>query len=77
MLVERQVVVIYLGTNGYLDTISVHDVKRFEKEILEYIEVKYDNVFMSIKKDKNISEEIIGEIKKVAEEFLAVFKKNS
>ena len=77
LLVERQVVVIYLGTNGYLDTISVHDVKRFEKEILEYIEVKYDNVFMSIKKDKNISEEIIGEIKKVAEEFLAVFKKNS
>ena len=77
LLVERQVVAIYLGTNGYLDTISVHDVKRFEKEILEYIEVKYDNVFMSIKKDKNISEEIIGEIKKVAEEFLAVFKKNS
>ena len=77
LLVERQVVVIYLGTNGYLDTISVHDVKRFEKEILEYIEVKYDNVFMSIKKDKNISEEIIGEIKKAAEEFLAVFKKNS
>ena len=77
LLVERQVVAIYLGTNGYLDTISVHDVKRFEKEILEYIEVKYDNVFMSIKKDKNISEEIIGEIKKAAEEFLAVFKKNS
>ena len=77
LLVERQVVVIYLGTNGYLDTISVHDVKRFEKEILEYIEVKYDNVFMSIKKDKNINEEIIGEIKKAAEEFLAVFKKNS
>ncbi len=70
MPVEKQVIAIFLGTNGYLDTVSVHDVKRFEKEILEYIEVKHDNIFKSIKKDKSISDEIIEEIKKAAEEFL-------
>lgn len=75
--VERQVVAIYLGTNGYLDTIPVRDIKRFEKEVLEFIEVKYNNIFETIKSAKSISEEIIDQIKKAAEEFLAVFKKTS
>ena len=75
--VERQVVSVYLGTNGYLDSVPVHDVKRFEKEILEFIEVKHDNIFESIRNDKDINEEIINEIKKAVEEFLAVFKKTS
>jgi F-type H+-transporting ATPase subunit alpha len=75
--VERQVVSVYLGTNGYLDSVPVHDVKRFEKEILEFIEVKHDNIFESIRNDKDINEEIINEIKKAVEEFLVVFKKTS
>jgi F-type H+-transporting ATPase subunit alpha len=68
---------VHLGTNGYLDSVPVHDVKRFEKEILEFIEVKHDNIFESIRNDKDINEEIINEIKKAVEEFLAVFKKTS
>jgi F-type H+/Na+-transporting ATPase subunit alpha len=75
--IERQVVSIFLGTNGYLDTISVHDIKRFEKEILEYVEVKYNNIFETIKKEKQLSEEINSLIKKAADEFLAVFKKSA
>ena len=75
--IERQVVSIFLGTNGYLDSISVPDVKRFEKEILEYIEVKYNNIFNSIKKEKELSDETVLSIKKAADEFLAVFKKSA
>ncbi len=74
--VEKQVVSIFLGTNGYLDTISVYDVKRFEKEILEFIEVKYKQIFENIKKEKDLSSETIDLIKKAAEEFLTVFKKS-
>jgi len=74
--VEKQVVSIFLGTNGYLDTISVYDVKRFEKEILEFIEVKYKQIFENIKKEKDLSSDTIELIKKAAEEFLAVFKKS-
>ncbi len=75
--VERQVVSIYLGTNGYFDSIPVHDVKRFEKEIREFIEVKYNNIYESIKKEKALSDETVNEIKKAADEFLAVFKKSA
>lgn len=75
--IERQVVSIFLGTNGYLDSISVPDVKRFEKEVLEYVEVKYNNVFEIIKKEKQLSDETVSLIKKAADEFLVVFKKSA
>jgi F-type H+-transporting ATPase subunit alpha len=75
--IERQVVSIFLGTNGYLDSISVPDVKRFEKEVLEYVEVKYNNIFEIIKKEKQLSDETVSLIKKAADEFLVVFKKSA
>ncbi|HEY4754691.1 MAG TPA: F0F1 ATP synthase subunit alpha [Ignavibacteriaceae bacterium] len=74
--IERQVVSIYLGTNGYLDSIAVSDVKRFEKEVLEYFEVKHNDIFDTIKKEKDLSPQTIEKIKKAAEEFLPTFKKN-
>jgi F-type H+/Na+-transporting ATPase subunit alpha len=74
--IERQVVSIFLGTNGYLDSISVPDVKRFEKEVLEYVEVKYNSIFEKIKKEKQLSDETVSLIKKAADEFLVVFKKS-
>jgi F-type H+-transporting ATPase subunit alpha len=75
--VERQVVSIYLGTNGYLDSIHIHDVKRFEKEVREFIEVKYNGIYENIKKEKDLSDETKNEIKKAADEFLNVFKKST
>lgn len=74
--IERQVISIYLGTNGFFDEISIVDVKRFEKEILEFIEVKYNSVFDSIKKEKQLTDEVITQLKKAAGEFSSVFKKS-
>lgn len=74
--IERQVVSIFLGTNGYLDTIAVSDVKRFEKEVLEFFEVKYNDVFVTIKKEKDLSQATIDKIKKAADEFIPTFKKS-
>jgi F-type H+-transporting ATPase subunit alpha len=75
--IEKQVVSIFLGTNGYLDSISVPDIKRFEKEVLEYVDVKYNNIFEIIKKEKQLSDETVSSIKKAADEFLVVFKKSA
>ena len=74
--VERQVVSIYFGTKGYLDEVPLHDVKRFEKEVLEFVEVKYNQIYKAIKKDKDISKDTDELLKKAGQEFLSVFKKN-
>ena len=77
MPVERMVVAIYAGTNGYMDNIPIPDIKRFEKEILEYIEVKHSGIYDVIKKEKVISDDTAGKLKIAAEEFLKVFKKSA
>ena len=77
MPVERMVVGIFVGTNGYMDNIPVPDIKRFEKEILEYIEVKHKDIYDSIKKEKIINDATTEKIKTATEEFLKVFKKSA
>jgi F-type H+-transporting ATPase subunit alpha len=74
MPVERQVVSLYLGINGLFDDVPVAEVRRFEKEILDYIEVNYNNVYESIKKEKQLNDAAIADIKKAAQETLATFK---
>jgi F-type H+-transporting ATPase subunit alpha len=75
--VERQVVSIYYGTKDYLEDIQIKDVKKFEKEVLEFVEVKYKQIFESIKKDKDISKETDELLIKAGQEFLATFKKSA
>lgn len=74
MPVEKQVVSIYAGTTGILDEIPVSEVKRFEKELHEFIEVNYNQIYESIKKEKQLSDKTIEDIKKAAKELLNVFK---
>ncbi len=75
--VERQVVSIFFGTNDFLNGIQLVDVKRFEQEVLEFIEVKYNDIFEAIKNEKVLSDEVVNKLRKVGEEFLTVFKKSA
>ena len=74
--VEKQVVSVFIGTNDYLETIPVKDVKRFEKEFLEFVELKYSEILKSIREEKVVSEETSTKLKQAAEEFLGKFKKS-
>ncbi|MDH3268148.1 MAG: F0F1 ATP synthase subunit alpha, partial [Ignavibacteria bacterium] len=75
--IERQVISIFLGTRGYMESIPVSDVKRFEKEALEFFEVKHKDIFDTLKKEKDISKELDEKINNAANEFLKVFKKTA
>jgi F-type H+-transporting ATPase subunit alpha len=75
--VERQIVSIFLGTKGYMDSIPVADVKRFEKEALEFFEVKHKDIFETLKKEKDISKQLDEKINNAANDFLKVFKKTA
>ncbi len=74
--VEKEVVSVFLGTQGLFDTISVDDVKRFEKEFHEYAEQKYPEIYKSIRESKDLSSDNADLIKKATAEFLNSFKKS-
>jgi F-type H+-transporting ATPase subunit alpha len=56
MSVERQIVIIYAGTHGYLDKHPVEKLGEYEKQLSEYIEKKYPDIYSSIIKTGKIDE---------------------
>ena len=74
--VEKQVLSVYVGTNNYFDSIEVKDVKRFEKEFLEYVDLKYPQILENIRVTKALNDDSIQFIKKAVEEFVEKFKKS-
>ncbi|MFM9035840.1 MAG: F0F1 ATP synthase subunit alpha [Mycobacterium sp.] len=57
MAVEDQVVAIFLGTKGHLDTVPVADVSRFESEFLEHLKASNSTALAEIKSSQKLSEE--------------------
>jgi len=74
MPVEEQVVGIFAGTNGYLDEIPLEDVQRFEGELREYVNLKYQDVFTTIAEQKTLSEQMTGKLHAILKEFSSRFK---
>jgi F-type H+-transporting ATPase subunit alpha len=67
--VEKQVLSLFIATSGYLDNIPVPDVRRFEKEFLQFVETSHPGVLKSIAEKKALDDGIKGEIKKAADSF--------
>jgi F-type H+-transporting ATPase subunit alpha len=73
MPVEEQVAVIFAGTNGYMDPLPVNEVRRFEKEYLEYLKARYPELLPAIAREKELSKDITEQLKKSAEDFSRSF----
>jgi len=54
----------------------VKDVKRFEKEFHEYVELKYPEIYENIRSTKELRDDTVQLLKKAASEFLEKFKKS-
>jgi F-type H+-transporting ATPase subunit alpha len=69
MPVEEQVVAIFLGTRGHLDTVPVEDVQRFEREFLEHVKASHEDILKEIRESKKLSEELEEKLEKVVNDF--------
>lgn len=74
---ENQIAIIYAATNGYLDSIEVENIKRFEKEFLEYLEVKNPKLLPTLAEKKIIEEDIDKELVLALESFIKGFKQEA
>ena len=72
--VPEQVISIFSGVNGYLDTIEVSDISRFEQETLATIKEKYPDILESINKEKALTKESTKKLKSFFDDFLSKFK---
>ncbi|WP_046174583.1 F0F1 ATP synthase subunit alpha [Domibacillus indicus] len=72
--VERQVVILYALTRGYLDDIPVSDITRFEDELLHWLDKNHTNVYDHIRTTKELPSD--DELKAAINEFKKSFVKS-
>ncbi len=71
--VEKQVLVIFAGTNGYLDDMAAEDALAFERELYEFLDASYPAIGKTIAVKKEIDDGLRQEIRKAMDEFKAKF----
>jgi F-type H+/Na+-transporting ATPase subunit alpha len=73
MPVERQVVSIYAGTNGYLDDIPVEATQEYEQELLRFIDENKPEVWKTYAEEKQLSDKLRGQLDAALKEFAKRF----
>jgi F-type H+-transporting ATPase subunit alpha len=66
--VEKQILIIYAVTNGFVDDYPVEKVKDYEKELYLFIEAKHKTVLEAIRKMKEINDDLADKIKKALQQ---------
>ena len=73
--VERQVLMIFAGSNGYLDAMAASEVARYEQDLFRFCESRRPGVLKALAEKKQIDdavrEELIGVLKEFGRDFAA------
>ena len=70
---EDQVASIFAGVNGYLDTIPVNAVVRFESGLLADLRSKHADILTGIRETKDLGDDLKGKLKDAVEAFAKTF----
>src|SRR5437870_269144 len=70
---EEQVVVIWAGTNGYLDPLPVNKVREFEEGLLSLTRSKHVDILNTIRDTRDLSDETAAKLKAVVEAYAKSF----
>lgn len=71
--VVDQILILWAGTNGYLDNVEVSRISEFEKKWLEFFRNNYSDTVSAISETKAFSDEIVNSLKEAVEKFLKEF----
>ena len=71
--VERQVVSIWAGTKGHLDSVPVPDIRRFENEFLDYVGRDHKTIFDTIAATGALGDDVVTELEAAIASFKQQF----
>jgi F-type H+-transporting ATPase subunit alpha len=71
--VEKQVAIIFAGTNGYLDNIALGDIRAFEAEMYGYLESRAPQILTGIAQKKQLDDELKAALNSAIKEFATEF----
>jgi F-type H+-transporting ATPase subunit alpha len=71
--VERQVVILYAATNGYVDPLPVEAVTRYERELESFIESQHPEIYRGILEKREITDALKQQLNAALDEFKGRF----
>ena len=67
--VERQIVIIYAGTNGFVDHLPESALKKYEVELYRFVENRHPDIFTDIRTKRDLTDDLKGRINAALKEF--------
>ncbi len=71
--VEKQIMIIFAGTKGYLDDLPIEQCRKFEEELYRFVDNAHRGLWEEIATKKALDDELRGKVVAVIEEFKARF----
>ena len=77
MPVEKQVAIIFLGTQGLLDSVDLRFIRKFEAEFLTMLEIKHSDILKKISDTGTLEADAAAQLKEIAVKFVESFKEKN
>src|SRR5947207_1370389 len=74
LAVQQQILIIYAGTNGFVDELPLTALKKYEQELYSFVESKHPDIFADILKKRELDNDLRAKMNKALEEFKGTFK---
>ncbi len=71
---EKQVTILFAGTNGYLDALPIETLADYESEMYSYIESNDPSIFSDLKEKEEFTDELKDKVNKALTSFGETFK---
>jgi len=63
------VVIVYVATKGFLDSVAIEDVRRYEEDLYRFLETRHPRVLTTIAEKKIIDDDLKGALEAALKEF--------
>jgi F-type H+/Na+-transporting ATPase subunit alpha len=73
LAVEKQVAILWVVTNGYLDDVPTPQVRDFEQQFYRFLEAERDELLSSLGEHKELTDEIVDGLRRATESFKQTF----
>jgi len=67
--VEKQVIIVYAATKGFIDAVAIEDVRRYEEELYRFLESRHPGVLSGIAEKKNLDDALKASVEAALKDF--------
>jgi F-type H+-transporting ATPase subunit alpha len=71
--VERQVAILWVVTNGYLDDVEIGKVRQFEEQYYRFLEAEHSDLLGTLADKKALDDDIVASLKTATDDFKQSF----